>query len=145
MWLCSWEICTPPPALSPSWCVCHLWKSPSSFPLEDAWHQARANPKFYQLSCMPFKWQRKMFYMLLGQYDGQAEFKTVPCSLSSMSCIHHCTRRELKYKILAAERNSWHGFGLQAFTVLFNSNYRNFKHVKGEPCFSDLPNPPHSL
>jgi len=84
-----------------------------------------------------------MFHVLLGQYHGQAEYKTASCSLRAISCTHRCTRRELKYKLPAAERNNWHGFGFQAFTVLFNSNYRNFKPVRGMSRTPHHPSPPH--
>lgn len=89
--------------------------------------------------------REKCFTCCWDSVMGQAEFKTVSCSSSAMSCTHHCTRWELKYKVPAAERNSWHGFGFQAFTVLFNSNYRNLKHVRGESWTSHLPSPLHPL
>lgn len=128
----TWEICT---SLPPSDPPARLFACPRR-PLYVSLHPGSAD-FYHQLSWMPLKWQNEKFRRLLGQYGGHAEFRTVPGSGSVTSC----TRRVLKQKVPAAERNSWHSFGFQALTVLFNSNDRNFKHVRGESRTSHLPSP----
>lgn len=125
--------------------VCLPWKSPVHFTLEDILHLARANPHFYQLSRMPFKWQKKKHFTFWSNTMVRQNSKLYQGLYVQWPVYIIVPEVNWNIKSPQLRGNSWHWFGFQAFIVLFNSDYGTFNHIKAEPCISGLPNPPHPL